>query len=916
VHESRTEKPKNGLTKWLAFPECEIKDFTGGGPMSKNQPRNWLRLDFAVMRSITRLEFYQGIYWSAMLRDWLRPYFANELSELGIHPVPGQNGFRDLYEEEIISLDLSVPGQHFAKVVEMLEDELRGMAKAVFNSQRLHFVPGQTLKLLGYGNLPNPETVEPITLQSCAKEAEELSKRESLEIIFPTPLRLKPGGEGKKGLRYLDPLGLDTESFWAAFCKSMDLEFPSEIFPEITDNGLIWLDVPYSKTLGGLVGGIRLQGLFNPELLQSLIWSQYCGIGKNRGFGFGFLRVKGGILDCAAERGTFRTSFLARAAKLTNLRTALEEMNSGSPGPDNLAKEDLIEAGKPYLLNAQKLLRMQKLSPGDTLKFYKRSSGGKYRVISISNIHERHLLLALLRQIELPLDRLLGRECFSYRKGRNYHQAATQARKYFISGFANGIKSDISSFFDSIPRQRLRLLLAGLLGNDPAFELIASYMLEPGRGIPQGNPLSPLLSNLYLIPFDREVKMQGWQMVRYGDDFCIFAGPSFDPCLDADTVDGILAKLDLKLSLDKTLAFNAKDSLEFLGYRLGREDFAKLKQPRDPEIEGHGIPAFQDDFAKGKPLYVTFRESHVKSEDGCLAIQTGETHKRFSWKEISRIVVVGKPRISAGVIQQALIRQKPVVFMTVMGKQLGGFSHNQKSYAPASVFNSPDMEWQDFQIKFCHAIAAAKIHNQRTLLHGKGIQDPRLKELEKSLETCSDLEVIRGKEGAASAFYWGHFRELVKPLDFPRRSYRPPEGPVNAMLSLGYTILYFRMAESLFAAMLNPWEGIFHSPRGMHYALASDMIEPFRFLVDRVVLSLINNRQVGPEDFANPESGGVPRLSSQAVKNLIHRYEFTMRNEVKLGDETLSWALIIDRAAFQLMRCLRLGLPFRAYRVG
>jgi len=103
-------------------------------------------------------------------------------------------------------------------------------------------------------------------------------------------------------------------------------------------------------------------------------------------------------------------------------------------------------------------------------------------------------------------------------------------------------------------------------------------MLGPGLGIPQGNPFSPLLSNLYLIPFDREVGRQGWHLVRYADDFCLFANYPHDLFLDAGAVEGILAKLGLKLSRDKTESFTVKDSLDFLGYRVGREEKASASR--------------------------------------------------------------------------------------------------------------------------------------------------------------------------------------------------------------------------------------------------------------------------------------------------------------------------------------------------
>jgi CRISPR-associated endonuclease Cas1 len=156
---------------------------------------------------------------------------------------------------------------------------------------------------------------------------------------------------------------------------------------------------------------------------------------------------------------------------------------------------------------------------------------------------------------------------------------------------------------------------------------------------------------------------------------------------------------------------------------------------------------------------------------------------------------------------------------------------------------------------------------------------------------------------------------LALPLAFPRRAYHPPQGPVNCLLSLGYSILYHRLAECLLALQINPWEGIFHEARGMHMALASDLIEPFRFLVDRIVLSMIHNKQISAEDFVHNEYSSYERLSSAAMRKYIHRFEFTMRNEVKIGNEVLNWALAMDRSAGKLLQSLRLGIDFMANRI-
>jgi len=881
--------------------------------MDKWQNRYYLRLKFEVVMPITNLEYFQGIYWSAMLRHWLRPYFPLPLNELGIYPIPVHNGIQEFYPGEIIAVDLSLPEDSLLKVQQVLQNELSGNSRFQPPVERIHFVPGKSLKLLSYEFPACRNERHLIDINYIFAEAEALRSQKQLEIVFHTPLRLKPVTEEKGQYRYLDPIGFSSCGFFSALAREFNLQ--ASQFPELLNKGLIWLDVPYEKTLGGLVGGIRLDNTLPNDLLVALVAGQYCGIGKNRSFGFGFYYLN--------ESPNFRqlppaacTNLLSRCSSIQNLETALEEMKSGSPGPDNLAREDLVSSGKFYLTSARKMLLSGHLEQGDTLTFRKRSHNGNYRLVQVQNIHERHLLLSVLRQIEGSMDSLLSPGCYSYRSGRDYHQAARKVFTLFRSGFHQGLKADIQAFFDSIDRTGLRLLLSGLLNTDPLLRLISAYMLSPGIGIPQGNPLSPLLSNLWLISFDREIKNSGWQLVRYADDFCIIAEAGNPKLPTQENLAEILNCLQLKLSPDKSITFFPSDTIVYCGYSINSSGFEKVKQPKVEDYAMHGIPAFQTDFSKGKPLYITFKDSYVRAENGSLVIQKEDGNKILGYKDIARIIIIGKPRISAGAIQQALLQQKPVVFMTINGHQLGGFAYNQKLFTPKSVYNPVSRDWDSFCLEYIRCLVAAKLHNQRMVLKQNKIEEPRLKELELSLTSCSDADSLRGKEGAASVIYWQHFRELVKPLSFPRRAYHPPEGPVNAMLSIGYSNLYYRMAECLQAAQLNPYEGIFHSPRGLHYALASDLIEPFRFLVDRIVLSLIHNKQMGSDSFINSAYGSYSRLSSEAMKIYIHRYEFSMRNEVKLGEETLCWALLIDRAAAQLMRCLRLGMDYRPLRLG
>lgn len=880
------------------------------GFMATERLPGFIRLRFKVISPITNLDFYHGIYWSAMLRDWIRPYTEKSLAELGIYPVPLHNGIMEFAPDDIIALDMAVRSDSSDFLLRMLEDEMEGKSRAQYQAGHNHFQPGASISLQEYAWLYKDPA------NTCLdQELALLSKQDCWTLVFHSPLRLKPESSFKQDMRFLDPMTITGESFFKAFCRDQALE--CDHYPELLCHSFIWLDVHYEKTLGGLLGSIRISNPKDPDLGRAIIKGQYTGIGKNRAFGFGFYYIEESKGFRAVKPSFEIATLFKRSAELSNLRAALESMKSSSPGPDNIAKEDLISAGKPYLENARKQLLRATLPQGESLVFKKRSHNGNYRLIRVANIAERHILLAILRQIEASVERLLSPSCYSYRKGRDYHQAARAVYSQFRKGFSLGIKADISGFFDAIPHARLSLLLIALFYHDSIYTLMESNLLSGTLGIPQGNPLSPVLSNLYLIPFDRVIKQNGWQMIRYADDFCILSDSSHSDKLTLERVTGFLNKLDLSVSEEKTTVFKSTEAVDFCGYRINASSLSKIKAPKpEDDYRIDGIPAFQDDIAKGKPLYLTFKDSYAKIDNNSIYIQNKDGTRNYAIKEISRIIVVGRPRVSAGLIQQAMIRGKPVSFLSITGKSLGGFAQSRKLFSIRSVYNPVVKDWDSFSLAFARSIVAAKIHNQRTVLKQNKIDEPRLKELELSLPSVDNHESLRGKEGAASVIYWAHFRKLVAPLDFPRRAYHPPEGPVNCLLSLGYSILYFRLAECLMAIQINPWEGVFHEQRGMHMALASDLIEPFRFLVDRIVLFMIHNKQISKDDFIRSEYSSFERLSPQAMRKYIHRFEHTMRTEVKIGDESLTWALVMDRSAGKLLQSLRLGIDFRANRLG
>lgn len=177
-----------------------------------------------------------------------------------------------------------------------------------------------------------------------------------------------------------------------------------------------------------------------------------------------------------------------------------------------------------------------------------------------------------------------------------------------------------------------------------------------------------------------------------------------------------------------------------------------------------------------------------------------------------------------------------------------------------------------------------------------------LKALLAGARKSKSLHELRGIEGNAARL---HFRALSLllsyDLGFKGRTSRPPEDPINAMLSLGYTLLYNRMRSSISIVGLDPFQGYYHACEHGHASLASDLIEPFRaIIVDSLVISAVNSKAVLRKDFVNTSRG--PRLSEEALEKFVGSFDRRMSTIVTYAgrNERVSYARCLEYQARDL----------------
>lgn len=225
-------------------------------------------------------------------------------------------------------------------------------------------------------------------------------------------------------------------------------------------------------------------------------------------------------------------------------------------------------------------------------------------------------------------------------------------------------------------------------------------------------------------------------------------------------------------------------------------------------------------------------------------------------------------------------------------------------------------------LALAHGFVGGKVANSRTVLRRAGrtregdtaaldLAAERLRVLGERVTEggAADLDALRGIEGEAAARYFEVFDVMLgsEVFRFEKRSRRPPENAVNAMLSFGYALLVADCVAALNTAGLDPAVGYLHPERSARPALALDLMEELRApWVDRMVLAMVRRGQVDPGDFETMPTGEV-RMRDDARRRFLVEYQTRKRDEVThpLTGQSGSWALVPFIQARLLARAIR-----------
>ena len=313
-----------------------------------------------------------------------------------------------------------------------------------------------------------------------------------------------------------------------------------------------------------------------------------------------------------------------------------------------------------------------------------------------------------------------------------------------------------------------------------------------------------------------------------------------------------------------------------------------------------------------------------KTGERLLVVKEGETIRDIPLIHLGQVVLCGNISVTTPVMQTLLNNGIPVVYLSAYGRYQGVLMPQISRNSLLRVAQHRVADDQEKCLALAKTFVYGKISNMRLMLQrrkwrGKTETDAKETAIESSIEgmrkmrgrlpKAENLSELLGLEGNASADYFRSFSSMLNAemgFSFEHRTRRPPKDPTNALLSFAYSLLTADVISAIQIVGLDPYVGFFHQQTYGRPCLALDLIEEFRpIIADSVVVTLINNRQITPNDFTQSHGGwflkdparkkfyaAYEKRKSETITHPVFKYKISFRRALELQVRLLAKCLM------------------------
>ena len=563
--------------------------------------------------------------------------------------------------------------------------------------------------------------------------------------------------------------------------------------------------------------------------------------------------------------------------------------NEGCAGCDGITVERYSHDVDRHLKGLFERLDADEYHPYPLLKIVveKKPGSFEHRTLLVPVVADRVAQTAVAHYLSRSFEEEFLECSYGYRPGRSVDRAVARIRQCRDAGYRVVVDADIRQYFDRID---LTLLLErlGAAGIEPrVMDLLRLWVrasIWDGRhvvplriGIPQGSPISPLLANFFLADFDRELEKSGQKLVRYADDFVVLAKTDEEAKQSLSRVGTLLDEAHLSLNTEKTHITSFAEGFHFLGVlfekegiwipwkrdsRKGRILFmarpmpAALRQryelPRPETVMEQALRKAQHALLPPKSgpidtrspemafLYLAEQGSVLrKSGDRFLVEKDDEVLLDLPYHKLETILLFGNIQVTTQAMAELLERGIHLSLFSRQGRYRGALTPSQGSNIERRIRQFECFRDSARSLAIARAIVEAKLENglatlnryaHRTAASESFVQcRDQITAILPRLSTVANIEQLDGFEGTGARNYFTALMTFNRSeFTWEGRRKHPATDPLNALLSLAYSLLAHELTALLEGFGLDPYLGFLHQPDYGRPSLALDLVETLR----------------------------------------------------------------------------------------